>query len=74
MSVYTRKQISDMVNLYLEAEQKVLSGQSYTIANRSLTRANLSELRTARQEWEQRLINFDVNGSCGSTNYAVSQF
>ena len=74
MSVYTRKQISDMVNLYLEAEQKVLSGQSYTIANRSLTRANLSELRTARQEWEQRLINFDVNGSGGSTNYAVSQF
>lgn len=33
--------------MYLEAEQKVLSGQSYTIGNRQLTRANLSSIRAA---------------------------
>lgn len=32
---------------YYEAEQAVLSGQSYTIGNRTLTRANLSEIRKA---------------------------
>lgn len=32
---------------YYEAEQAVLSGQSYTIGNRTLTRANLSEIRRA---------------------------
>lgn len=33
--------------LYLEAERAVLSGQSYTIGNRTLTRASLSEIRKA---------------------------
>lgn len=33
--------------MYLEAEKAVLMGQSYTIGNRQLTRANLSEIRAA---------------------------
>ena len=33
--------------MYLEAEKKVMTGQSYTIGNRSLTRANLAEIRKA---------------------------
>ena len=33
--------------MYLQAEQKVMTGQSYTIGNRTLTRANLSEIRKA---------------------------
>ncbi|WP_295163405.1 DUF6148 family protein [Selenomonas sp. F0473] len=32
---------------YLAAERAVLSGQSYTIGNRTLTRANLSTIRAA---------------------------
>lgn len=32
---------------YLEAERAVLSGQSYTIGNRTLTRASLAEIRKA---------------------------
>lgn len=32
---------------YLEAERAVLSGQSHTIGNRTLTRANLSTIRAA---------------------------
>ena len=35
------------LTLYLEAEEAVLAGQSYTLEGRSLTRANLSEIRTA---------------------------
>ena len=33
--------------MYLEAEKVVMAGQSYTIGNRSLTRANLAEIRKA---------------------------
>lgn len=32
---------------YIEAEQAVLKGQSYTIGNRQLTRASLAEIRAA---------------------------
>lgn len=35
------------LKMYYEAEQAVLTGQSYTIGNRTLTRANLSEIRKA---------------------------
>ncbi len=35
------------LQMYLEAERAVLSGQSYQIGNRQLTRANLSEIRKA---------------------------
>ena len=35
------------LKMYLEAEQAVLTGQSYTIGNRTLTRANLATIRNA---------------------------
>ena len=35
------------LRMYLDAEKAVLSGQSYQIGNRQLTRANLSEIRKA---------------------------
>lgn len=38
---------NERLRMYLEAEKTVLTGQSYTIGNRSLTRANLSEIRKA---------------------------
>ena len=38
---------NERLRRYYEAEQKVLSGQSYTIGNWQLTRANLSEIRKA---------------------------
>lgn len=42
-----QKMKNDRLRKYLEAEQAVLSGQSYTIGNRALTRANLAEIRAA---------------------------
>ena len=38
---------NERLRQYVEAEKAVLSGQSYTIGNRQLTRANLSEIRKA---------------------------
>ena len=39
------------LRMYLDAERAVLSGQSYQIGNRQLTRANLSEIRKAIVEY-----------------------
>ncbi len=36
---------NERLKMYLEAERAVLSGQSYTIGTRTLTRANLETIR-----------------------------
>lgn len=35
----------ERLNMYLEAEKAILSGQSYTIGNRTLTRADLAAVQ-----------------------------
>ena len=47
--------IIERLELYYEAERKVLRGQSYTLGNRQLTRANLAEIRRAIKELEDEL-------------------
>lgn len=61
-----------MIQLYVKAEKAVLTGQSYTISGRSLTRANLSDIRDARQEWEQRLVDYDVRKRGGNSSSSVA--
>lgn len=52
----TRIEITQQrLNMYREAERAVLLGQSYTIGNRSLTRANLSEIRKAISDLVEEL-------------------
>ena len=46
---------TERLELYYEAERKVLRGQSYTLGNRQLTRANLAEIREAIRELENEL-------------------
>jgi hypothetical protein len=43
------------LNLYLAAEVKALSGQSYEIAGRKLTRANLAEIQAGINLWNDRV-------------------
>ena len=47
--------IRERLELYYEAERKVLRGQSYTLGNRQLTRANLAEIRRAIKDLESEL-------------------
>lgn len=55
----------ERLNAYYEAELAVLSGQSYTIGSRSLTRANLSEIRDAIKELEQQVRELETIASGG---------
>lgn len=47
--------ITERLELYYEAERKVLRGQSYTLGNRQLTRANLAEIHKVIKELESEL-------------------
>lgn len=51
MSCITLAQAQEMLGLYIEAEKAILKGQSYTIKDRTLTRANLSHVVKERKYW-----------------------
>ena len=55
-----------MLDAYIEAELAVLSSKSYTIKGRTLTRENLSEIRSGRKEYEKKLAALTSKKSCGS--------
>ncbi|MBR1728517.1 MAG: hypothetical protein IJ728_03225 [Selenomonadaceae bacterium] len=48
------------LDLYLRAEEAILNGaQSYTIGNRSLTRANLSEIRKMIDDLQEEIESLE---------------
>jgi hypothetical protein len=55
MAGITLAQAQTTLNAYLAAEMAVLAGQSYTIAGRSLNRADLGAIQTGLQLWSDRL-------------------
>ena len=57
------EQAQTMLDAYLAAENAVLSGQSYTMGSRTLTRANIEFIRKGRQEWEQKVNSLSGIGS-----------
>jgi hypothetical protein len=46
---------SDLLTLYLAAEKKILLGQSTQLGDRTLTLANLAEVRKERENLERRV-------------------
>ena len=50
--MYTRTQVKQMLDFYIEAETRVLAGKSITKDGRTWTRENLIDIRKGRQEWE----------------------
>lgn len=49
------KKAKSRLNAYYDAELAVLSGQAYTMGSRSLTRANLNEIRRTIGELEKQV-------------------
>lgn len=47
---------------YLEAERRVLSGQSYRVGSRELTRANLSDIRAAIEDISNQIEMLESSG------------
>ncbi|CAM3107959.1 MULTISPECIES: DUF6148 family protein [Streptobacillus] len=65
MEHYNKEICQEMINMYIEAEKAVLTGQRYRIGSRELERANLSEIVKNRMIWERRLVDLNTGG--GST-------
>ncbi len=53
--VFTKEQCERHLNMWLEAEEKVARGQSYTIGSRTLTRVNANEISKNIEIWADRL-------------------
>ena len=58
---------SQMYTMYIEAEKAVLSGQSYSIGDRSVTRANLVEIQKGRNYWRSELLKETNAATSGTT-------
>ena len=56
-------QAQAQLTLYITAEQTVLTGQSYTIAGRSLTRANLGDIQQGISTWDARLKQLSLRAA-----------
>jgi len=56
MAGITLTQAQTQLDSYLAAETAVLSGQSYEIAGRKLTRADLASIQQGITSWNARLI------------------
>lgn len=55
VAAITEAQARAKLAFYLDAEEKVLSGQTVREGDISLTRADLSQIRAGRREWQQIL-------------------
>ncbi|HWI50447.1 MAG TPA: DUF6148 family protein, partial [Rummeliibacillus sp.] len=59
---FTLAVIQQRLSMWLEAEEMIAKGQSYTMDNRKLERANLAEVRDQIKFWqmeEQKAIRIE---------------
>jgi hypothetical protein len=63
-----------MLQAYMDAEVKILKGQSVRMGERDLTLANLEEVRAGRREWEGKVTTETVAAQGQSSLYAVADF
>ena len=53
------KTLKARLEVYLEAERKILLGQSYKIGSRELTRANLADVRAAIESISEQIDSME---------------
>lgn len=63
MAGITLVQAEAQLALYLAAEEKVLSGQSYEIAGRKLSRADLASIQAGIKTWDERVKELAARAS-----------
>jgi len=73
MAGITLEQAEAQLAAYIEAESKVLLGQSYEISNRKLTRADLTSIRQGIDLWDRRVkqLSAAANGRGRARNLSA---
>ncbi|MEY9975744.1 DUF6148 family protein [Lysinibacillus sp. RC79] len=56
----TLEEAQENLRIWLEAERAIANAQSYTISNRSLTKANLSEVAKRISYWENKVSELEM--------------
>ncbi len=67
-------QAKTILERYVEAELAVLDGRSVTFGSRTLTMADLDEIRAGRQEWERKVANLESAARGRSRPYKLAVF
>ena len=70
MARTTLAQAESQLALWVAASSAVATGQSYTIGNRSLTRANAKEIRENIVFWNKQVKRLTRGGSPGQRSNA----
>lgn len=64
---------SELLDKYVEAEKRILMGQSYEFGGRTWTGANLSEIRRERERLERR-VNAEKQAAKGRRTHSLATF
>ncbi len=68
MSGITLKDAQKHLDAWLKAELELTSHQSYTIGSRSLTKANLKEVREQIKFWQNQVARLENIAKCKGRN------
>lgn len=70
----TSAQAQEHLDAWLAADLAVAKGQSYSLAGRTLTRADAVEIRENVEYWEARVNSMENGGTGGArVRYGVSE-
>lgn len=73
MAVTTTPTPQQMVDKYLQAEMDVLEGKTTIFNGRTLTMADLPDIRAGRAEWERR-VSTATRTARGDRGYSLASF
>jgi len=73
MAGITAEQAQARLDAWLEADAAVSQSQSYSIAGRSLTRANAAEIRNNIDYWQRKVSQLSRGGSGARVRYGVPE-
>lgn len=62
---WTLSEARDMLRLWMDAYKACASSQSYTIGSRSLSRANLSEIKDQIEYWRNEIAALEAGTGGG---------
>lgn len=60
MAIFSKELCKERLNIWLEAEKAIATGQSYQIDDRRLTRADLYDVRKEMEYWAGRLAEAEA--------------
>lgn len=70
MAIFSKRLCESRLQIWLDAEAAIATGQSYQIENRSLTRADLKQVRSQIEYWAGRLAECENEERQGGRNRA----